>query len=44
MGAQYILYLEELIRLAEKIESEKELKVESSVISATTSLIYVKGE
>jgi hypothetical protein len=43
-GAQYSVFLEELIAVAEKIESEKELKVETSVISATTSLIYVKVE
>ena len=42
-GAQYSGFLEELIAVAEKIESEKDLKVETSVISATTSLIYVKG-
>jgi hypothetical protein len=30
--------------LTEKIESGKELKIETSVISATTSLIYVKGD
>ncbi len=43
-GAQYSLFLEELIALAEKIESGKVLKVETSVISATTSLVYVKGQ
>ncbi len=43
-GAQYSVFLEELIAVAEKIESGKDLKVETSVISATTSLIYVKGE
>jgi superfamily II DNA/RNA helicase len=43
-GGQYSEFLQELIAVAEKIESEKDLKIETSVISATTSLIYIKGE
>ncbi len=42
-GAQYSVYLEELIAVSEKIESGKDLKVETTVLSAVTSLIYVKG-
>jgi ERCC4-related helicase len=43
-GAQYIVHLEELIAISEKIESGKDLKFETSVLSAITSLIYAKGE
>jgi hypothetical protein len=43
-GAQYIVLLEELIAISEKIESGKDLKFETSVLSAITSLIYAKGE
>lgn len=43
-GDQYSLYLDELIHLATKIESEKDEKINTSVVSAKVSLIYVKGD
>jgi ERCC4-related helicase len=43
VGDQYSLYLDELITLAKKIDSEKDEKMITSVVSAKTSLIYVKG-
>ena len=42
VGDQYSLYLDELITLAKKIDSEKDEKIITSVVSAKTSLIYVK--
>ena len=44
VGDQYSLYLDELITLAKKIDSEKDEKIITSVVSAKTSLIYVKGD
>ena len=44
VGDQYSVYLDELITLAKKIDSEKDEKIITSVVSAKTSLIYVKGE
>lgn len=41
-GDQYSLYLDELLALVKKIDSEKELEVGASVVSATTSLIYTR--
>jgi len=41
VGDQYNVLLDELIALAKKIESETDKKVDTSVISATTSMIYV---
>jgi hypothetical protein len=43
VGDQYSIFLDDLILLSKKIDSEKELKVETSVISAKTSLIYIQG-
>jgi hypothetical protein len=43
-GDPYSLYLDELIILTKKIDSEKDEKIISSAVSATTSLIYVKGD
>ena len=43
-GDQYSLYLDELIHLATKIDSEKDEKINTSVVSAKVSLIYVKGD
>jgi hypothetical protein len=43
VGDQYNVLLDELIALAKKIESEMDKKVDTSVISATTSMIYVTG-
>ena len=44
VGDQYSLFLDELITLAKKIDSEKDEKIITSVVSAKTSLIYVKGD
>jgi hypothetical protein len=44
VGDKYNLYLDELITLAKKIDSEKDEKIITSVVSAKTSLIYVKGD
>jgi hypothetical protein len=43
VGDQYNLFLDELTVVAKKISAEVDNKVETSVVSATTSLIYVKG-
>ena len=43
VGDQYNVILDELTALAKKIESEMDKKVDTSVISATTSMIYVTG-
>lgn len=43
VGDQYNVLLDELTALAKKIESEMDKKVDTSVISATTSMIYVTG-
>ena len=43
VGDQYSIFLDDLILLSKKIDSEKELTVETSVISAKTSLIYIQG-
>lgn len=44
VGDQYSSYLNDLITLAKKIDSEKDEKIITSVVSAKTSLIYVKGD
>ena len=43
IGEQYNLLLDELTSLAIKILAEMDNKVDTTVVSATTSLIYVKG-
>jgi len=43
IGEQYNLLLDELTSLAMKILTEMDNKVDTTVVSATTSLIYVKG-
>jgi hypothetical protein len=40
VGGQYSIFLDELISIARKIDSEKDLKLETSVVSTTTTLIY----
>jgi superfamily II DNA/RNA helicase len=42
LGDQYNTFLDELITLAKKIESETDKKVDTTVVSSKTSLIYVK--
>jgi superfamily II DNA/RNA helicase len=44
VGDKYDGYLFDLIQLAQKIDSEKDITAESHVISAVTSLIYTKGK
>ena len=40
VGGQYSTFLDELISIAKKIDSEKGLKLDTSVVSAMTALIY----
>jgi hypothetical protein len=42
VGGQYNVLLDELIALATRIESEMDKKVDTTVASATTSMIYVR--
>ena len=42
VGDQYSIFLDELILLSKKIDSEKGQKMDSTVVSAKTSLIYMK--
>jgi hypothetical protein len=44
IGDQYKLMLDELTALATKIAGEMDNKVDTSVASATTSLVYIKGK
>jgi hypothetical protein len=44
VGDQYSFYIDELVTLAKKIDSEKDEKIITSVVSAKTSLIYVKRD
>jgi superfamily II DNA/RNA helicase len=43
IGDQYNVLLDDLTALAKKIASEMDSKVDTSVVSARTSLIYLKG-
>jgi ribosomal protein L17 len=44
VGDQYSFFIDELVTLAKKIDSEKDEKIITSVVSAKTSLIYVKRD